>query len=72
MPVQPKPASPLERDRGTRLLLIFFGATLVMVVAVVLVGVVDQTWVLVPVMLIDLLVTFAVVAAIMGLLDDDG
>jgi hypothetical protein len=50
---------------------VFFGATILMVVAVVLVGAVGQWWVLVPVMLVDLTVTFAVLASIVRLLGDD-
>jgi len=43
-----------------------------MVVAVVLVGAVDRMWVLVPVMLVDLAVTFAVIATLVSLTGDDG
>ena len=70
----PPPASP-SVDRGTggdRLLLVFFAATVIMVVAVVLVGAVVQWWVLVPVMLVDLAVTFVVIAALVQLLGHDG
>jgi hypothetical protein len=56
---------------GEFLLLVFFGATILMVVAVVLVGAVGQWWVLVPVMLVDLTVTFVVLASIVRLLGDD-
>jgi hypothetical protein len=58
--------------RGDHLLLVFSAATVIMVVAVVLVGAVDRMWVLVPVMLVDLAVTFAVIATLVGLIDDDG
>ena len=75
----PLPKSPLRPSAGTGglsrgdyLFLVFFAATMVMVVAVVLVGAVDQMWVLVPVMLVDLIVTFAVVATLVSLLGDDG
>jgi hypothetical protein len=51
---------------------VFVAATVIMVVAVVLVGAVDRTWVLVPVMLVDLVVTFAVIATLVGLIGDDG
>lgn len=51
---------------------VFFAATTIMVVAVVLVGAVEQWWVLVPVMLVDFVVTFAVIASIVRLLGDDG
>jgi fatty acid desaturase len=74
--VQPKPipqsaGQRRERDRGIGLLLVFFGATLVMVVGATLVGVVDQWWVLVPVMLVDLVVTLSVIATILGLMGRD-
>ena len=61
-----------SRGGGDSLLLVFFGAALVMVVAIVLVGTVDQWWVLVPVMAVDLVVTFAVIAALVQMLGDDG
>jgi hypothetical protein len=59
-------------SRGDRLLLVFSAATIIMVVAVVLVGAVDRMWVLVPVMLVDLAATFAVIATLVSLLGDDG
>jgi hypothetical protein len=43
-----------------------------MLVAVVLVGAVHQWWVLVPVMVVDLAVTCAVVTTIVRMLGDDG
>jgi hypothetical protein len=44
-----------------------------MVGAVVAIGIVDRSWILVPVMVVDLAVTFCVLAAIAHLLrDDDG
>jgi hypothetical protein len=78
--IQPKPVGRTAIPRrgaaglspGDQLLLVFFAATIIMVVAVVLVGAVDRLWVLVPVMLVDLGVTFAVVAALVSLLGDDG
>ena len=80
MAIQPKPVgrTAIPRggaaglSRGDQLLLVFFAATIIMVVAVVLVGAVDRLWVLVPVMLVDLGVTFAVVATLVSLLGDDG
>jgi hypothetical protein len=54
------------------LFLVFFLAAVIMVVAVVLVGAVDQWWVLVPVMLVHLLATFGVLVAIVQLLGTDG
>jgi hypothetical protein len=59
-------------DRGVGLMLIFTAATLLMVLAVAAVTVVDRWWVLVPVMLLDFVVTFAVIATIVRLLRDDG
>ena len=44
---------------------------MIMVVAVVLVGAVVQWWVLVPVMLVDLAVTFVVIATLVHLLGHD-
>jgi hypothetical protein len=61
-----------RRDRGAELLLAFFGATVIMVVAVVLVGAVDQWWALAPVMLVHLVVTFAVIGTIVHMLGGDG
>jgi hypothetical protein len=69
--VQPSPGAG-RSSRGDRLLLVFVAATVIMVVAVVLVGAVDRAWVLVPVMLVDLVVTFAVIATLVGLIGDDG
>jgi hypothetical protein len=59
-------------DRGVGLLLIFVAATMVMVVAVAIVAIVDRWWVLVPVMLVDFAVTYALIAMIARLLRDDG
>jgi hypothetical protein len=69
------PAPPVRaRDSsgGDRLLIVFTAATLIMVVAIVAVGAVDRAWVLVPVMVIDLVVAFAVTATLVGLMRDDG
>ena len=70
-PLRPSPGAG-GLSRGDYLFLVFFAATMVMVVAVVLVGAVDQMWMLVPVMLVDLTVTFAVVATLVRLLADGG
>ena len=68
-----RPSAGADRSsRGDRLLFVFSAATIVMVVAVVLVGAVERMWVLVPVMLIDLVVTLAVIATLVSLLGDDG
>jgi hypothetical protein len=55
-----------------QLLSVFLAATLVMVVAVIVVGTVDRWWVLVPVMLVDFAITFGVIAYIAHMLVDDG
>jgi hypothetical protein len=65
-------AGGLSRWSGDSLFLVFSLATVIMVVAVVLVGAVDQWWVLVPVMLVHLLATFGVLVAIAQLLGTDG
>jgi hypothetical protein len=58
-------------DGVGRLLSVFLAATLVMVTAVIVVGIIDRWWVLVPVMLVDFATTFGVVAYIARLLADD-
>lgn len=60
------------RDGVGALLFVFVAATLVMVAAVSVVGIVDRLWVLVPVMLVDFATTFGVVAYILRVLADDG
>ena len=55
-----------------QLLSVFLAATLVMVTAVVVVGIVDRLWLLVPMMLVDFATTFGVIAYIARLLSDDG
>ena len=73
-------AAPHPPMRGRRsaaggvgqLLSVFLAATLVMVTAVVVVGIVDRLWFLVPVMLVDFATTFGVIAYIARLLSDDG
>jgi hypothetical protein len=59
-------------DGVGELLSVFLAATLVMVTAVIVVGIVGRWWVLVPVMLVDFATTFGVVAYIARLLADDG
>jgi fatty acid desaturase len=61
-----------DRDPGIELLLAFVVAALVMVVAAAIVAVVGRWWVLVPVMLVDFVATFAVIASIVHLLRDGG
>jgi hypothetical protein len=53
-----------------RVLLAFVAAAMIMVIAVVLVGAVGQWWVLVPVMLVDFIVTSVVLALVVELLGD--
>ena len=51
-----------------RVLLVFVAATLIMVADVVLLEAVGQWWVLVPVMLVDFILTFIVLALVVQLL----
>lgn len=69
---RPSPAetsAPLV-DRGIRVLLVFVAAMLIMVAGVTLVGAVGQWWVLVPVMLVNFILTFIVLALIVELLGE--
>jgi hypothetical protein len=66
----PSEASRPLRDRGVSLLVIFTGATLLIVALVCLVAGVDRWWILIPVMAVDLSVTGAVVAVMARLLND--
>ena len=68
----PMHGRPSAGDGVGQLLSVFLAATLVMVTAVIVVGIVDRWWVLVPVMLVDFATTFGVVAYIARLLADDG
>lgn len=76
----PHPLAPPPQDTeppqagggGDVLLVVFFVATVTMVAAIVVVGSVTDLWVLVPIMVLDLLVTFVVIATISRLLGDDG
>jgi hypothetical protein len=68
----PMRGRPLARDGVGQLLSVFLAATLVMVAAVIVVGIVARWWVLVPVMLVDFATTFGVVAYIARMLADDG
>ena len=60
-----------QRHGDDQLLFVFVAATLLMVIAAVLVGAVGHWWVLAPVMLVDLALTFVVLASIVGMLGDD-
>lgn len=55
-------SSRTHAEPGDNLLLIFTGAILVVVLAVVALAVVDTWWILVPVMAVDVLVTAGVTA----------
>ena len=67
----PLPSESLP-DRGIRVVLMFVAAMLIMVAGVTLVGAVNQWWVLVPVMLVDFILTFVVVALFVELLGEGG
>jgi hypothetical protein len=73
MPGSRPPSTPSDdgRDVGLRLLISFLAAALLMVGAVVTIGIVDRSWILVPVMIVDLAATFSVLATIAHLLRDD-
>jgi hypothetical protein len=71
-PPSPAAGGSSERDRGIELLIALVVATLVMVVAAAILAVVGRWWVLVPVMLVDFVATFAVIASIVRLLRDGG
>lgn len=73
VPGRPPPSRPSDggRDVGLSLLGSFLAAALLMVGAVVVVGLVNRLWVLVPVMAVDLAATFCVLATIAHLLRDD-
>ncbi|HWK26472.1 MAG TPA: hypothetical protein VNS09_07920 [Solirubrobacter sp.] len=62
----------MEPDRGSIALMMFLGAVLLVVIAVVVVGAVDRWWVLAPVMFIDFGATASVLRMIGRLLSDDG
>jgi hypothetical protein len=69
------PASKASRPRAPSaqgLLFAFVIGILVMTVAVVVTNAVGHWWILIPVMCVDLAVTFGVVASIVRLLDDGG
>jgi hypothetical protein len=73
VPGPPPPSAPSDagRDVGLSLLISFLAAALLMVGAVVAIGIVDRSWILVPVMIVDLAATFCVLATIAHLLRDD-
>jgi hypothetical protein len=61
-----------DPDRGLGLLMAFVGALAVMVADVVLIGTVEESWILIPGYAVLLLVTAIVFAEIMHLLADGG
>jgi hypothetical protein len=67
-------ADPEERepDRGLPLLLSFVGALAVIVADVVVIGAVDESWILIPGFVVLLLMTVIVFTMIMRLLADSG
>jgi hypothetical protein len=72
---EPGPASNAPRARAPSaqgLLFAFVIGILVMTVAVAVTNAVGHWWILIPVMFVDLAVTFGVVASIVRLLYDDG
>jgi len=75
-PAAAEPSPPTKvlarRDDRAGALILFVAATLVMVLAVAVVGAVGRWWVLVPAMVLDLMLTVVVIAAITRLLSDDG
>jgi hypothetical protein len=59
------------RDRGSVLLIVFTSALLLMVGLISLAAVVDRTWVLIPVLAIDVTLTTAVLASVLRLMGND-
>lgn len=68
----PVPGRQFAGDSAGSLLCVFLAATLVMVAAVIVVGIADRWWVLVPMMLVDFAATFGVMTYVLRLLGDDG
>ena len=73
--VSPRPSSPIRErqpatDRGIGLLIIFTAGVLVMVGLITLTAIIGRWWILGPVMAFDFVVTAAVLAIIVRLLDD--
>ena len=58
------------RDHGLTLLAVFTASMLVMVGLAVVIAAVGRWWILVPVMVVDLAVTTAVLASVARLLND--
>jgi hypothetical protein len=70
-PEKPRPDAP-DPDRGLSLLLAFTAALGVMVADVLLIGAVEESWILVPGFVVLLLMTVIVFSMIMRLLADNG
>jgi hypothetical protein len=70
-PEKPAPDVP-DPDRGPSLLLTFTGALAVMVADVVVIGAVEESWVLIPGFIVLVLVTVIVFIVTMRLLADSG
>jgi hypothetical protein len=72
-PAGPPAAAPFREppDAGLGLLFAFIVAVLMMVGAVVVAGIVDRMWVLIPVMCVDFVATFGVMVSIAWLLRGD-
>ena len=70
-PKEPAPYPP-DRDRGVPLLITFVGALAVMVADVVVIGAVEESWILIPGFAVLVLMTVIVFMVIMRLLADSG
>lgn len=71
-PQRPRRPASADTDRGLSLLFSFVGAASIMVADVVVMGAVEQSWVLIPGFAVLLLTTAIVFVGIMRLLADDG
>jgi hypothetical protein len=65
-------STPPDADRGSSLLLTFTGAVAVMVADVVVIGAVEESWILIPGFIVLVLVTVIVFTVTMRLLADSG
>jgi hypothetical protein len=70
--VQKSRTEPPDADRGLSLLLTFVGALAVMVADVLVIGAVEESWVLIPGFIVLVLLTLIVFSVIMRLLADSG
>jgi hypothetical protein len=69
-PLADRRGPPPQADHGLALLIIFTASVLLIVVLVVLAAAVGHTWILAPIMAVDLAVTAAVLVTVANLLDD--